>query len=44
MGTTQYDIRRYQPVLYAATSFEALCGALEDFYSGFDDMACERLS
>ena len=44
MGTTQYDIRRYQPVLYAATSFEALCGGLEDFYSGFDDMAFERLS
>ena len=44
MGTTQYDITRYQPVLYAAPSFEALCGALEDFYSAFDDTAFERLS
>jgi phenylalanine-4-hydroxylase len=44
MGITDYDITRYQPVLYKATSFDAPCGALEDFYSTYDDTAFERLS
>ena len=44
MGTTTYDITRYQPVLYSARSFEVLCGELEDFYSTFDDTAFERLT
>jgi phenylalanine-4-hydroxylase len=37
MGATSYDITQYQPVLYMASSFDALCGELEDFYSTFDD-------
>ncbi len=44
MGTTSYDITRYQPVLYMATSWEALCDELEDFYSTFDDGAFEDAS
>jgi len=44
MGTTNYDITRYQPVLYSAPSFELLCGELEAFYSTFDDTAFERLT
>ncbi|HTT90369.1 MAG TPA: phenylalanine 4-monooxygenase [Acidimicrobiales bacterium] len=43
MGTREYDITRYQPLLYMAGSFEALCGDLEDFFSNFDDNAFERL-
>jgi phenylalanine-4-hydroxylase len=42
MGTMEYDITQYQPVLYAAPSFEALCDQLEGFYSTFDDTAFER--
>jgi len=44
MGTTSYDITRYQPVLYSAASFELLCGELEAFYSTFDDSAFEQLT
>lgn len=42
MGTMEYDITRYQPVLYSAPSFEALCDQLEEFYSTFDDTAFQR--
>lgn len=44
MGTMQYDITRYQPVLYTAGSFGSLCDNLEDFFAGYDDTAFERLS
>jgi len=44
MGTTNYDITRYQPVLYSAASFGALCDGLEGFYSTYDDAAYERLT
>ena len=44
MGTMQYDIARYQPVLYMAASFGSLCDDLEDFYAGYDDTAFERWS
>ena len=44
MGTTSYDITRYQPVLYSAASFELLCGELEAFYATFDDSAFEQLT
>jgi phenylalanine-4-hydroxylase len=44
MGATEYDITRYQPVLYMAPSFEALCDSLEDFFSSYDDTAFERLT
>lgn len=43
MGVTQYDITRYQPVLYAAQSFERLMDELMTFYSSYDDDACGRL-
>lgn len=44
MGTMSYDITRYQPVLYAASSFEELCEELEGFYSTYDDEQFGRLS
>jgi phenylalanine-4-hydroxylase len=44
MGTTSYDITRYQPVLYSAPSFGALCDELEAFYATYDDTAYERLT
>jgi phenylalanine-4-hydroxylase len=37
MGTTEYDITHYQPVLYASESFERLVDDLMGFYSEFDD-------
>ena len=43
MGSTEYDITHYQPVLYAATSFPALVDDLTAFYSGFDDEVYEHL-
>jgi phenylalanine-4-hydroxylase len=43
MGTTEYDITRYQPVLYSAESMAALCESLGSFFAGFDDDAPERL-
>lgn len=42
MGLMEYDITRYQPVLYSAPSFAALCDQLEDFFSTYDDTAFER--
>lgn len=44
MGATEYDITRYQPVLYMAPSFKALCDDLEGFFSSYDDTAFERLA
>jgi phenylalanine-4-hydroxylase len=44
MGTAHYDITRYQPVLYLAKGFEALCDDLWSFYSGYDDSVFERLT
>lgn len=43
MGTADYDITRYQPLLYAAESFDRLIDDLMDFYSRYDDEACDRL-
>ncbi|MGH9299271.1 MAG: phenylalanine 4-monooxygenase [Acidimicrobiales bacterium] len=43
MGSTEYDITHYQPVLYAAASFEELVGELTTFYATYDDEAYERL-
>lgn len=37
MGTTEYDITRYQPVLFAAPSFEFLVDELGSFFRRFDD-------
>jgi phenylalanine-4-hydroxylase len=43
MATQDYDITRYQPVLYAATSVEQLLHELHAFFSCYDDEACARL-
>jgi phenylalanine-4-hydroxylase len=37
MGTLDYDITRYQPVLYAAESFDRMVDDLSAFFSGYDD-------
>jgi phenylalanine-4-hydroxylase len=42
MGSMEYDITRYQPVLFAASSYEALVDELTEFYEGYDDEAYER--
>lgn len=44
MGNMEYDITHYQPVLYAADSFERLVAELMEFYSGYDDEAYGRLN
>ena len=43
MGTRQYDITHYQPVLYAADSFAELTERLATFFQSFDDEAYRRL-
>jgi phenylalanine-4-hydroxylase len=37
MGTLDYDITRYQPVLFAAASFERMVDDLGTFFAGYDD-------
>jgi phenylalanine-4-hydroxylase len=37
MGTLDYDITQYQPVLFAAASFERMVDDLASFFSAFDD-------
>lgn len=37
MGTLDYDIARYQPVLFAADSFDHMVDELGAFFAGFDD-------
>ena len=43
MATQDYDITRYQPVLFAATSFQQMITDLHAFFSSYDDEACDRL-
>jgi phenylalanine-4-hydroxylase len=43
MGTAEYDITHYQPVLYAAPSFPQLVDDLMSFYSSYDDEVAARL-
>lgn len=43
MGATEYDITRYQPVLYASSSYDALVDELMGFYGTYDDDVYERL-
>jgi len=43
MGSLDYDITRYQPVLFAADSMAHLVDALSGFFSTFDDDAHARL-
>ena len=42
MGTQEYDITHYQPVLYAAPSFSAMVDQVGQFLEGFDDEAHQR--
>jgi phenylalanine-4-hydroxylase len=42
MGTLEYDITRYQPVLFAAESFERMVDDLTGFFSTYDDDARRR--
>jgi phenylalanine-4-hydroxylase len=44
MGSTEYDITRYQPVLYASASFGELVDELMGFYGTYDDEVYERLA
>ena len=44
MGTQDYDITQYQPLLYAADSFEELTDQLGEFFTSFDDEHHERLT
>jgi phenylalanine-4-hydroxylase len=37
MGTLDYDITHYQPVLFAAESFERMVDDLGTFFAGYDD-------
>jgi phenylalanine-4-hydroxylase len=37
MATQSYDIAHYQPVLFAAASFEQLSSDLHAFFSSYDD-------
>jgi phenylalanine-4-hydroxylase len=37
MGTIEYDITKYQPVLYAAESIEHLLDAVGEFFATADD-------
>ena len=43
MGTLEYDITHYQPVLYAAESMGHLMDSLGSFFAGFDDDTPARL-
>ena len=44
MGTLDYDIRQYQPVLFAASSFEAMVEDLTTFFVAFDEDHYRRLA
>jgi phenylalanine-4-hydroxylase len=44
MGTQDYDISVYQPVLFAAPSFDRAMDELHAFFSAYDDDAYRRLA
>ncbi len=44
MGTTDYDITRYQPVLFAADGFEQVLDELGAFFDDYDDDTHRRLT
>jgi phenylalanine-4-hydroxylase len=44
MGTIEYDITKYQPVLFAAESFDHMVEAVGSFFASFDDDMPARLS
>jgi phenylalanine-4-hydroxylase len=39
MGSVEYDITRYQPVLYSIDSMKELYDRLMEFFSTYDDRA-----
>ena len=39
MGTTEYDITKYQPLIYAAESEAALTATSAAFFSSYDEAA-----
>ncbi len=43
MGTAEYDITHYQPILYRADSLEHLMDAVGGFFADFDDDTPDRL-
>jgi phenylalanine-4-hydroxylase len=43
MAMQEYDITHYQPVLFAATSFEQMISDLHAFFSSYDDKTCDQL-
>ena len=43
MGTVEYDITHYQPVLYSAESMTHLMESVGGFFAGFDDDTPDRL-
>ena len=44
MGRTEYDITRYQPLVYAAPSFDDMVDELTEFFDTFDDERYRELS
>jgi phenylalanine-4-hydroxylase len=44
MGTTDYDITRYQPVLFAADGFEQVLDELGAFFASYDDDTHRRIT
>jgi phenylalanine-4-hydroxylase len=44
MGSMAYDITHYQPVLFAAASFDAAVDVLSAFFRSYDDEAFARLA
>jgi len=44
MGTIDYDITRYQPVLFSARGMGELVERVGDFFAGFDDHTPARLA
>ncbi len=43
MARQDYDITHYQPVLFAAASFEQMLADLHAFFSSYDERACDQL-
>ena len=44
MGWREYDIAHYQPVLFAAASFDELAERFSNFLVTYDDQTCRRLA
>ncbi len=43
MGTLDYDITRYQPVLFAARSTHEVVETMGEFFASYDDDTCHRV-